>query len=109
MGIPMILEHEPGEGCVVHAPALPGGVSQGGTRAEALADVHKAVELYIEDCVEAGGPVPKALRPRCTSSSCSENGSWQGLILEPTAETAVPPRLHHHRKWDAPTHTGRPW
>jgi predicted RNase H-like HicB family nuclease len=59
MGYTVILEQEPDGGYVVHAPALPGCVSQGDTRAEALANIREAMELYIEDCIEAGDPVPK--------------------------------------------------
>lgn len=59
MGYTVILEQEPDGGYVVHAPALPGCVSQGDTRQEALANIREAMELYIEDCLEAGDPVPK--------------------------------------------------
>ena len=59
MGYTVILEQEPDGGYVVHAPVLPGCVSQGDTRDEALANIREAMELYIEDCIEAGDPVPK--------------------------------------------------
>jgi predicted RNase H-like HicB family nuclease len=39
-------------------PVLPGCVSQGDHRAEALSDIREAIELYIEDCRDAGDPVP---------------------------------------------------
>ena len=51
------LEQEGDGGYVATAPALPGCVSQGDDRAEALANVREAIELYIEDCREAGDPV----------------------------------------------------
>ena len=35
-------------GFVAHVPALPGRVSQGATRAEALANIREAAEIYIE-------------------------------------------------------------
>ena len=54
----VILEQEPDGGYVASVPALPGCVSQGDTRADALANVHEAIELYIDDCKEAGDPVP---------------------------------------------------
>ena len=54
----VILEQEADGGYVVVAPALPGCVSQGGTRAEALANIREAIELYVQDCREAGDPVP---------------------------------------------------
>ena len=39
-------------------PILPGCVSQGDNRAEALSNIREAIELYIEDCRDAGDPVP---------------------------------------------------
>jgi len=55
----VILEREPDGGFVVFAPALPGCVSQGDTRAEALANIREAIELYLEDCRAAGDPIPE--------------------------------------------------
>jgi predicted RNase H-like HicB family nuclease len=54
----VVLEQAPGGGYVVSVPALPGCVSQGDTRAEALANIREAIEGYLEDCREAGDPVP---------------------------------------------------
>jgi predicted RNase H-like HicB family nuclease len=54
----VILEQETDGGYVVSAPALPGCISQGDTRAEALANIREAIELYVQDCREAGDPVP---------------------------------------------------
>jgi predicted RNase H-like HicB family nuclease len=54
----VILEQETDGGYVVSAPALPGCTSQGDTRAEALANIREAIELYVQDCREAGDPVP---------------------------------------------------
>jgi predicted RNase H-like HicB family nuclease len=54
----VVLEQETDGGYVVSVPALPGCVSQGDTRAEALANIREAIEGYIEDCREAGDPVP---------------------------------------------------
>ncbi len=54
----VVLEQEEDGGFVISAPALPGCVSQGDTREEALLNIQEAIELYIEDCVEAGEPVP---------------------------------------------------
>ena len=50
----VVLEQEGDGGYVAIVPALPGCVSQGDDRAEALANVREAIELYIEDCREAG-------------------------------------------------------
>ncbi len=54
----VVLEQEADGGFVVSVPALPGCVSQGDSRAEALANIREAIQLYIEDCIEAGDPVP---------------------------------------------------
>jgi predicted RNase H-like HicB family nuclease len=54
----VVLEQEQDGGYVACAPALPGCVSQGGTRAEALDNIREAIELYLADCRDAGDPVP---------------------------------------------------
>ncbi|HEY7242387.1 MAG TPA: type II toxin-antitoxin system HicB family antitoxin [Xanthobacteraceae bacterium] len=54
----VVLEQEEDGGYVASVPALPGCVSQGDTRAEALNNIREAIELYIEDCRDAGDSVP---------------------------------------------------
>ncbi len=54
----VILEREDDGGYVASVPALPGCVSQGDSREEALTNIREAVKLYIEDCIDAGEPVP---------------------------------------------------
>jgi predicted RNase H-like HicB family nuclease len=54
----VVLEHEADGGYVASVPALPGCVSQGDNRAEALSNIREAIELYVEDCKDAGDPVP---------------------------------------------------
>lgn len=54
----VLLEREADGGYVVSVPALPGCISQGNTRDEALANIREAIALYIEDCRAAGDPVP---------------------------------------------------
>jgi len=54
----VLLEREADGGYVVSVPALPGCISQGDTRDEALANIREAIALYIEDCKAAGDPVP---------------------------------------------------
>ncbi len=58
MRYPVVLEREQDGGYVASVPALPGCVSQGDTRAEALANIREAIELHVEDCRDAGDPVP---------------------------------------------------
>lgn len=43
---------------VVEVPSLPGCISQGKTREEALLNIQEAIELYIESLIEDGEPIP---------------------------------------------------
>ncbi len=43
---------------VVEVPTLPGCISQGHTRGEALANAQEAIELYIESLEAHGDPIP---------------------------------------------------
>ena len=45
-------------GYVATVPALPGCVSQGRTRRQALSNAKEAIEAYIEALLEDGLPVP---------------------------------------------------
>ena len=56
----IILERETDGGYGAHVPALPGCVSQGDTRGDAMANIREAIALYVEDCRAAGDPVPAA-------------------------------------------------
>jgi predicted RNase H-like HicB family nuclease len=42
----------------VECPSLPGCLSQGKTRSDALANIKEAIELYIEDLEARGEVVP---------------------------------------------------
>jgi len=44
---------------VVEVPSLPGCISQGKTRQEALLNIQEAIELYIESLIEDGEPIPE--------------------------------------------------
>ncbi|HVR95089.1 MAG TPA: type II toxin-antitoxin system HicB family antitoxin [Thermoanaerobaculia bacterium] len=50
----VILEQGHEHGYVAVCPALPGCVSQGPTREEALANIREAMEVYIEALQEDG-------------------------------------------------------
>ena len=54
----VVLEREQDGGYVASVPALPGCVSQGNSRAEALSNIREAIELYVADCRDAGDPIP---------------------------------------------------
>ncbi len=46
---------------VAEVPALPGCLSQGPTRAEALDNVREAIEAYLESLAAHGDPVPPSI------------------------------------------------
>jgi predicted RNase H-like HicB family nuclease len=46
-------------GWVVQCPSLPGCISQGDTREEAIANIKEAIELYVEVLRDDGKPVPE--------------------------------------------------
>lgn len=54
----VILEPEEDGGYAVWVPALPGCVSQGDTRAEALVNIREAIRCYLESAAKHGEPVP---------------------------------------------------
>ena len=54
----VILQKEEDGGYVATVPVLPGCVSQGDTRTEALKNIHEAIEVYLEDVRAAGESVP---------------------------------------------------
>jgi predicted RNase H-like HicB family nuclease len=43
---------------VVEVPSLPGCISQGKTREEAIANIEEAMNLYIEVLQDRGEPIP---------------------------------------------------
>ena len=55
----VILQKEKDGGYVATVPSLPGCVSQGDTREEALSNIREAADLYVEDCLAAGEAVPE--------------------------------------------------
>ena len=54
----VVLQQEADGGFIAMVPALPGCVSQGDTRNEALTNIREAMAAYIDDCREAGEPIP---------------------------------------------------
>lgn len=44
---------------VVECPSLPGCISQGKTKEEAIANIKEAIDLFIEDMLENGEEVPE--------------------------------------------------
>ena len=54
----VILRREEDGRYVATVPVLPGCVSQGDTREEALKNIEEAIEVYLEDVRAAGESVP---------------------------------------------------
>jgi predicted RNase H-like HicB family nuclease len=54
----VILEPNELGGYTVTVPSLPGCISEGDTREEALANIKEAIELYIESLQADGEPIP---------------------------------------------------
>ena len=48
MDIKVVLEACEEGGCTVYVPSLPGCISEGETRDEALVKIREAIELYLE-------------------------------------------------------------
>jgi len=46
---------------VAECPSLPGCVSQGATRAEALVNIQEAISGYLESLKAHGDPIPPAI------------------------------------------------
>jgi antitoxin HicB len=54
----VILESNESGGYTVMVPLLPGCISEGDTREEALLNITEAIELYIESLRMDGEPIP---------------------------------------------------
>jgi predicted RNase H-like HicB family nuclease len=54
----VILEPNESGGYTVTVPLLPGCISEGDTKKEALSNIREAIELYIESLKEDGEPIP---------------------------------------------------
>lgn len=46
---------------VAEVPSLPGCISQGNTRSEAIENIKEAITLYLESLEEHGDPVPPSI------------------------------------------------
>ena len=54
----VLIRHGNESGYVATVPALPGCVSQGRTKRDAIKNIKEAIEVYIETLLEDGLPVP---------------------------------------------------
>jgi len=59
----MLDADEEGQGYTITVPALPGCISEGATRSEALANIREAIIGFIEGLEKAGEPVPVESQP----------------------------------------------
>ena len=59
----IVVDPDPDGGFTVTVPALPGCITQGESIDECLAHAQEAIELYIEDLVASGEPVPEEKQP----------------------------------------------
>ena len=55
--------HERGKGYTVLVPTLPGCITQGRTREEAIARAKEAITAYIESLRADGEPIPRETQP----------------------------------------------
>lgn len=60
MKIKVILEKSEEGGYTVFVPSLPGCISEGDTREEAIANIKEAIELYLEPTVDDSDFEPNA-------------------------------------------------
>jgi len=65
MGVKMkyrvIIQQDEDGVLVAEVPALPGCISQGATRTEALANIREAIEAYLESLKEHDEPIPPSI------------------------------------------------
>ena len=54
----VLIEQDEDGAFVAEVPSLPGCISQGDTRAEALENVKEAIAVYIESLEAHGEPIP---------------------------------------------------
>ncbi len=56
---PLILTPDPNGGFTVECPVIPGCISEGDTREEALANIREAIELCLENQADEGWVLPE--------------------------------------------------
>ena len=57
----VIIEQDEDGQFVAEVPALPGCISEGKTREEALANIREAIEVYIESLKAHNEPIPPSI------------------------------------------------
>jgi predicted RNase H-like HicB family nuclease len=57
----VLIERDEDGAYVVEVPALPGCLSQGRTRSEAVSNIKEAMAVYLESLLAHGEPVPPSI------------------------------------------------
>ena len=52
-------EHDEDGYIVVHFPDFEWGITQGSSEAEAISMAEEVIEIYLQDCIDNGKPLPK--------------------------------------------------
>ena len=58
----VLIEQDADDIFVVEVPSLPGCVTQGATRDEALSNVREAIAVYVESLEARGEPIPPPIQ-----------------------------------------------
>jgi predicted RNase H-like HicB family nuclease len=61
MNYRVLIEQDEDGAFVAHVPALPGCISQGSSRNEALANIREAIEGYLESLRDHDEPIPPTI------------------------------------------------
>src|SRR5215207_10170918 len=80
----------------VRVPAMPGVLTWGRTKDEALASAREAIALHLESYAERGRPFPRDRKPRSTSRHAA--GLQIETIDTPTPEEGASPAGHKMRE-----------
>ena len=56
-----LIEQDEDGAHVAHVPALPGCISQGKTRSEALKNIEEAIAAYLESLAKHNEPIPPSV------------------------------------------------
>ena len=55
----IVMEPQPDGGYTVYVPTLPGCISEGDSRTEAIANIREAISVYTESIAERNLPTPQ--------------------------------------------------
>jgi predicted RNase H-like HicB family nuclease len=58
----ILIEQDENGVCVAECPSLPGCISQGNTRREAISNIHDAIRGYLESLKKHNEPIPPSIQ-----------------------------------------------